>query len=253
MTALPRAPLARGAGMLLRGFFGALLMLRRPRPIHVRGTMLTGTVRWVGPERRSGISWIDEPPQSGEAKVVARLSRSVGLPDALPDIYGLAVRLSGESASPEVDAGDIEFASTGRGVPLRYALLPLRRPERARFGILLPYRGRRGPVLLSATTVDGSPDAADWRLLLSFASPLGSWRPFALVRLTRAAWPGEQPRFDAGRRVLPGARVYPWVRALRQPSYDRVQRRGLRPADDAPSTPEAPAQPACTVAAGAMD
>ncbi|MDQ1217191.1 hypothetical protein [Microbacterium arborescens] len=253
MTALPRAPLARVAGMLLRGLFAALLVLRRPRPIHVRGTLFSGTLRWVGPERRSGISWIDDPPAAGETPVVARLSRSLGLPDALPDIFGLALRVTADPESPEAGAADIEFASTGRGVPLRYALLPLRRPESARFGALLPYRGRRGPVLLSATTVDGGPDAADWRLMLSFASPLGPWRPFALIRLTRAAWPGAQPRFDAGRRVLPGARVYPWVRALRQPSYDRVQRRGLSPADDASSTPEAPAQAACTVAAGAMD
>ncbi|WP_242435637.1 hypothetical protein [Microbacterium sp. AISO3] len=253
MRALPRAPFARVAGTLLRGFFGALLVLRRPRPIHVRGTMLSGTIRWVGPDRRSGVSWIDDPPVAGETPVVARLSRSLGLPDALPDIFGLALRIPGDPESPGDGAADIEFASTGRGVPLRYALLPLRRPDRARFGILLPYRGRRGPVLLSATTVDGGPDAADWRLVLSFASPFGPWRPFALVRLRRAAWPDGQPRFDAGRRVLPGARVYPWVRALRQPSYDRVQRRGLQPADDAPSTPGAPAQAACTVAAGAMD
>lgn len=239
--------------MLLRGVFAALLVLRRPRPIHVRGTMLAGTIRWVGPRRRSGISWIDEPPPTGEARIVARLSRSLGLPEALPDILGLALRLADDPATSEADAGDIEFASTGRGVPLRYALLPLRRPESARFGILLPYRGRRGPVLLSATTVDGGPDADAWRLVLSFASPLGPWRPFALVRLSRTVWSGDQPRFDAGRRVLPGARVYPWVRALRQPSYDRVQRRRLRLADDAPSTPEAPAQPACTVGASAMD
>lgn len=252
MTALRRAPVARIAGTLLRGLFAASLAVRRPRPIHVHGTMLSGTLRWVGPVRHSGISWIDDPPPSGETPVIARLSRSLGFPDAVPDIFGLALRVPGDPAGPETDAADIEFASTGRGVPLRYALLPLRRPERARFGILLPYRGRRGPVLLSATTVDGGPDADGWRLVLSFASPLGPWRPFALLELRRDVWPGDQPRFDAGRRALPGTRVYPWVRVLRQPSYDRVQRQGTR-GRVASSTPEAPAQPACEVAAPAMD
>lgn len=258
MTALPRAPFVRLAGSALRRFFATVLAVRRPRPIHVHGTMFHGTVRWVGPPRRSGVSWIDDPPPSHEAAVAARLSRSIGLPDALPDIFGLALRVDGapedrEPGGEASGASDIEFASTGRGVPLRFALLPVRRPERARFGILLPYRGRRGPVLLSATTVDGSAAAESWRLVLSFASPLGHWRPFALVQLSRIAWQGDQPRFDAGSRVLPGARIYPWVRALRQPSYDLVQRDGSHGDGPGPSTPGAPAQPACEVAAPAMD
>ncbi|GLJ80813.1 hypothetical protein [Microbacterium imperiale] len=227
MKSLHPAPVAAVIGSGLRAIFGAMLLVRRPRPIHPRGRMLAGTVRWVGERRRTGIDWIDSPPPSGEMPVTARVSRSIGLPDALPDILGLALRvqIDGGAAGGAADGtADIEFASTGRAFPLRFALLPVRRAERARYGILLPYRGRRGPVLLSAKTLDGSPTDAAWRLVLAAATPLGRWQPFALVRLQPLPEQTPQPRFDAGTRVLPGARMYPWVRALRQPSYDVVQR-----------------------------
>lgn len=148
---IARAPIAHGIGSVLRVLFRGLHAVRRPRPIHTRGVMLTGHVEWVRPataERPSGIAWVDAPPPARRSPVVARLSRSIGLPAPLPDIIGLAVRV-------ETDDGDadIEFASTGTSVPLRFALLPHRRPSRARFGILLPYRGTHGPVLLRARTL----------------------------------------------------------------------------------------------------
>jgi hypothetical protein len=62
---------------------------------------------------------------------------------------------------------------------------------------------------------------------LFFASPRGRWHPFAILTLRRAAGRSDDLRFDAGRRMLPGARMDEWIRAVRQPSYDRVQRGGL--------------------------
>lgn len=228
MTSAPS--LATIAGSALRAVFRVLLVVRRPRPIHPRGTMLGGDISWGGAPHDSGLDWVDVPPPAGRARVRARISRSVGLADGLPDILGLAVRV--EDARGELaDGADIEFASTGRAFPLRFALLPAFRAERARYGILLPYRGRRGAVLLSARTLGGSPTEASWRLVLSYATPLGRWRAFAVMTLHPdhdQAGDGDQPHFDAGRRMLPGARAYAWVRAVRQPSYDLVQR---------PSTP----------------
>src|SRR4051794_8155051 len=108
---------ALSVGRMLRALFEAILLLRRPRPIHARGRVLEGELTWIPGAARSGIRWIDEPP-NGAAPVVARLSRSLGLPPALPDIIGLALR---------VDAGgrpaDIELASTGLGIPSRFLLL----------------------------------------------------------------------------------------------------------------------------------
>jgi hypothetical protein len=232
-TGIPRpsrAPIARTIGAALELGFAAAQRVRPPRPIHSRGVVLRGEVHRMPDAAPAGIAWIDDAPP-GARTVVARVSRSLGLPAPLPDILGLALRV-------DTDGGpaDIEFASTGWRVPGRFALLPHRRAERASFGILLPYRGERGPVLLGARTVSGRPPATDpraltgadvaatWTLELFHARPRGPWHPFALLELRLA--PGREDddlRFDAVRRPLPGARAYAWVRAARQPSYVRVQ------------------------------
>lgn len=227
------------AGRILRTVFAGMLVLRRPRPIHARGELFDGTVRWLRGPRDTGLGWVDDPEPGSSVPVRARLSRSLGLPDGLPDVWGLALRVPGSDAggaqddldlrarAADADDAHIEFASTGAGVPLRFALVPHRRPERARLGILLPYRGTRGPVLLLARTIAGDPHhRLGWRLLLSTASPLGRWRAFAELELRPSPDQDDALRFDAGRHPLPGSDVYPWVRALRQPSYDRVQRAG---------------------------
>ncbi|WP_405372329.1 MULTISPECIES: hypothetical protein [unclassified Microbacterium] len=220
----------RALGRGLAAGFGALQALRHPRPIHSRGIILEGDIRWVAGSARSGVSWIDAQPAGRSAPVIGRLSRSLGLPAPVPDILGLALRVeTGEGTA------DLEFASTGSGLPLRFALLPHTRPSAATFGILLPYRGTSGPVLLRAkplgtplppggAALDDALTRADWRLQLSFASTAGPWRPFAVITLRRARDQTDALRFDAGTRLLPGAGMYRWVRALRQPSYDRVQR-----------------------------
>lgn len=224
-----RAPLARASGAVLDRVFAAVQRLRHSRPIHDRGVVLSGILRRIPDAAPSGIRFIDDPAQ-GPVPVVARVSRSLGLPAPLPDVIGLALRLDiGGTAC------DLELASTGWRVPGRFALLPRRRPERAHFGSLLPSRGRRGPVVLMARTRSGRAPATDprelrrdddavWSLVLAHATPAGRWHPFALVDLR--ADPDQDDsglRFDTVRRPLPGARTYPWVGALRQPSYLRVQ------------------------------
>lgn len=227
---LSRAPIARTIGAALDLGFAAAQRARSPRPIHSRGVVLRGQLRRIPDATPAGIAWIDDAPADART-IVARVSRSLGLPAPLPDILGLALRVDTDEG-----AADIEFASTGWRVPGRFALLPHRRAERARFGILLPYRGTDGPVLLGARTVSGRPPATDprtltgadvaatWTLELSHARPRGPWHPFALLELRLAPGRGDDDlRFDAVRRPLPGARAYAWVRAARQPSYVRVQ------------------------------
>jgi len=217
-------------GRALRHAFLRLQRLRPPRPIHPRGLPLSGDVFWGNRDRVAGIAWIDEPPTGARARVTARYSRSLGLPDAFPDVLGLALRV-------ETDDGhaDIELASTGSGVPWRFALVPRWIPSRGVFTTLIPYRGGAGAILLRARPLRPSLPAGvpaiskiltdeTWRLSLAFATPGGSWHPFALLSLdSRRGDP--DVRFDAGRNVLPGARMYRWVSAVRQPSYDAVQRR----------------------------
>jgi hypothetical protein len=210
--------------------------------------VLTGDVRWLPGLRASGIRWIDEPPVSGAQRVTARVSRGIGLPPALPDIIGLALRIE----TPDGPA-DLELSATGRGVPGRFVLLPHRSASTPWYGTLLPYRGSRGPVLVAARTrrpsdlptVDAdlarrlAHDA--WELELFSASPTSRWRRFAEVRLTAPDAGGGQGeevvdvsphetvggaelRFDAVLRPLPGAGTYRWTEDLRRPAYRRAQR-----------------------------
>lgn len=218
------------AGTALKAAFATIMLVRRPRPIHAKGVVLDGRLRWTGTSRASGIRWIDEAPP-GPAAVVARVSRSVGLPAPLPDVIGLSLRTDGD-AGP----ADLELASTGFGVPSRFWLAPHRSPSRARLSTLLPYRGDHGPVVIAARTLapDDLParpdelaeelERAAWRLRLYWATPTGAWHGFAELELHRSPGPVDRLlRFDAVRHPLSGARHYRWVEALRQPSYLLVQ------------------------------
>ena len=334
---VPRAPIARVVGDALGAAFAVVRKIRRPRPIHARGVVLRGEIRWLPHREPAGLSFVDEAP-ARPVRVVARVSRSLGLPSPLPDIIGLAVRIDANAWGREEDAdvqgphgngdtprprengdapapgdtprpretgdapapgdtprprktgdapapgehgdaprplenadapklergpdaaavipADIEFASTGWGVPARFALLAHRRAERARLGILFPYLGARGPVLLGARTFSGRPAATDpreltrvsdggWTLTLGHATPLGRWHPFALLELHLDRDQRDAGlRFDAVRHPIPGARTYAWVRAARQPSYLRTQ-----PADVDVRMPDAAPAEGSTAAA----
>jgi hypothetical protein len=227
---MPRV--SEAVGQALKGVFAGILAVRRPRPIHPQGVALAGEMRWLGPSQ-SGIRWIDDPPPQPQA-VIARASRSIGVPPPLPDIVGLALRFD----TPEGPA-DLELASTGLAVPTRFALYPHRSPSRARLTTLLPYRGSRGDLLLGAVTVspDDLPlapgDLAEalrhtpWRLRLLVARPAGRWHPFAEVDLRTAPPGGDSPvHFDGGAHMLPGATMPPWVWNAREPSYRLTRERG---------------------------
>jgi hypothetical protein len=222
--------LAAIGGVLLRALFASIALVRRPRPIHVHGLVLEGDVTRIGDGTASGIEWIDRAPGPPE-RVIARLSRSIGMPSWSPDVIGLALRLDTGTA-----VADVELATTGVGVPGRFALIPRRSPSGATFSTLLPYRSARGPILLCARSPRDEPLPADldgidralrarpWRLRLYVATPAGRWHPFADLALRPAdAQDDRDLRFDAVRHPLPGAGSYGWVRSLRQPSYHRVQ------------------------------
>ena len=227
-----RAGLTSILGTALRGFFSLLRRVRHPRPIHPHGLVLTGQATWIRDAAPSGIGWIDEGPDA-PLEVTARLSRGVGLPDALPDVLGLAVRfhtVDGEHA-------DVLLATTGIGFPSRFLLVPRRSATGATFGSLLPYRSARGPVLICARSVPvrvlpaelgalrRSIEQRPWRVRLYQAAPTGRWHPFADLVLRPAA-EGDSAglRFDPVGHPLPGSTTYPWVRRLRDPSYRAAQR-----------------------------
>lgn len=234
----------RGAGEAFATLFRLLKLARPDRPIHPRGLGLAGELTRTGnPAGPSGIDWLDSP---GTDQVVARFSRSVGLPQALPDILGLALRIS-----PSMGGGpaDVLFASTGWRLPGRFLLMPWLDVAGATLTTLMPYRGRRGPVLLGLRTRNlppGSLASGEWELGLYWAKPGGPWRECGELRLHAGTDPGDIPlRFDPLGNQPPGARTYGWARRLRKPSY-RAARRPAPPAvghQKEPGNPKDPGHP----------
>ncbi|GAB5078582.1 SRPBCC family protein [Arthrobacter sp. AD-310] len=220
-NALPAA--AEVAGGAFAGLFRILKLARPDRPIHPNGLGLTGELARTGnPFEPSGLDWLDTP---GVDDVEARFSRSVGLPQALPDILGLALRVTPEGGAP----AHVLFASTGWHLPWRFLLRPRLDVDGATLTTLMPYKGRHGPVLLGLRTGSlpaGSLSSGEWVLELYWARPAGRWRPCGELRLHAGAHPGDTPlRFNPLEHPPPGAGTYAWTRRLRERSYHAAQRR----------------------------
>ena len=189
------------------------LALLRPadKPLHPDGVTVTGTLHRRGSDPGtstgtvSGVPWLDHP---GRDEVVVRLSRAIGLPARLPDIHGLALRVSlGERTA------DLLLASTGWWRVGRFVLTFGRRPETRPLTTLLPYRTDRGAVVLGAKAVGlGSYE-------LSWAPYAGEWRAFASLELSDELAADQQISFDPVLNQVPGLEQYPAVVRLREPSY----------------------------------
>jgi hypothetical protein len=210
------------AGRALAGMFRVLKAARPDRPIHPKGIGLAGELTRKGNSGEpSGLDWLDVP---GTDSVVARFSRSAGLPQRLPDVLGLALRVTRNDGGP----ADVLFASTGWGLPGRFLLQPRLDASSATLTTLMPYRGRTGPVLLGLRTGNlpaGSLSSGDWLLGLYWAKPSGPWRQCGELRLRSAPAPSDTPlRFNPLENRPPGAQAYEWTRRLRERSYRSAQR-----------------------------
>ena len=183
------------------------------KPLHPEGVVVTGSLERRGSAVPSGSAWLDEP---GHDEVVVRVSRAIGLPDAVPDIHGLAVRVPTPAG-----VGDLLFASTGWGLLGRFVLTFGGGPESRPMTTLLPYRTPEGPALLGVRASDAQVYEMSW------CRPRGKWHAFAELRLTDDEAPNQAMSFDPVRNQLPGLTQYAWVRRLREPSY-RTARKSRR-------------------------
>src|SRR3954464_5247834 len=201
VSSAPRGAAAAG-GQALRAATSTLAAARpAAKPLHPEGSVVQGTLERFGPSPRTGVAWLDEP---GEDNVLARQSRAVGLPTPVPDIFGLALRVSVGAGR----YGDVLLATTGLGRLSRFTLTPARSPYTRPMTTLLPYRTSAGPVVLAGVHQD------EVTVELSCALLAGPWGPFARLRLD-AADPGSRPdasiSFDPLLNTLPGLDNYPWV------------------------------------------
>ena len=104
--------------------FRAASRLRGERAIHPRGRALVGTLTATG-GAGTGVALLDSP---GRYDVLVRVSRSAGLPELLPDVLGLAVRVL-DAHGPGAHQ-DLLLDSTGPEPLLRRWPVPARRRPR---------------------------------------------------------------------------------------------------------------------------
>ena len=215
--------LAAGAGRALAGVFYAAgrARPRSDKSLHPRGEVIPGRIHRHGGTVSTGVPWLDEV---GSDRVLVRVSRSVGLADGLPDVFGLAVRVTGaEGGGGSADGyGDLLLATTGTGTVTRFLLRPTRRDDAAAYSTLLPYRTPTGPLLLAAFPAEGRHRSFD----LAWSRLTGPWNTFATLTFADTGQGGHDApvSFDPVLNTVPGLEPYPWTAQLREFSYAASRR-----------------------------
>jgi hypothetical protein len=208
-------PAARAGGAALAATAGLLgRALHRVKPLHPDGELFHSTISRVGSPSASGVPWIDH---AGESPALVRVSRAIGLPQPLPDIAGLAIRVD-----PGEHAADLLLASTGSGRIGRFVLQPRLPRSTGTLTSLLPYRSTAGPLCFAAVPSTSRTFELRW------AVGSGEWHTFALLHLG-AAYEGDPAiSFDPVLNVLPGLAQYDLVRRLREPAYSAARTQSAR-------------------------
>ncbi|WP_432485751.1 catalase family protein [Kineococcus esterisolvens] len=206
-TTVPDRPGAVPDAPALRAAFRAAAALRRGKAVHTRGAVVTGEVVRHGLADPVGAPWVDEP---GEDRALVRFSRAAGLPRPLPDVLGLAVRVSGPGGEPH----DLLMSTTFDAGAGRRVLRPALDWRSGTYSTVAAFRTAAGPLLAGAR----------WRgerFVLAVAAPRGPWRPFAELHLHEdpATAPDRVLTFDPGRHPVPGLAMPPGWARLREPAY----------------------------------
>lgn len=201
--AVRSAPLAGLFGSAF-GAAAALTRMARPKALHPKGVVARATLSVTG-VGRTGSQLLDI---TGRWPATIRLSRAIGLPDAVPDIGGMAIRIHADQPV------DILLASTGLGPLSRYVMTTGWHATGRTMTSMFPVRVAGRPLLLAAIPTG---DGGTWTL--QHATPLGKWT--TLGRLTVDSWEDddEDLHFDPIGNRLPGSRYPRLLRALRDPSY----------------------------------
>lgn len=203
---------AEVGGAALAAVFGTVAKVRpAPKPLHPAGAQVTGTLRRTGCTRTWRVPWLDEP---GEERVLVRFSRATGLPDPLPDILGLTIRVE-RPGGP----ADLLLATTGSGILTKFTLLPRRDPA-ADYGSLMAYRTPTGPAWVFARCDDRVDGSFPRRITLSVDDARGASWVFAEITLDGVPDPADPLiSFDPITNPLPGLALYPWEQRLREGAY----------------------------------
>jgi hypothetical protein len=172
-----------GAGAL----FGAIARLRGDRSLHAAGVAFRATLVVEQPRLKGARLFA----RRGRRDAYVRFSRGFGLPEPLPEILSVAIKVP-DAYGPGRDQ-DLLMTATGDRPVLRHLFIMGRSHLAKRYSTVLPFRvGTRtmvlGAVPRVAPTGAGGDDleeleavAAAGRLAfdLQVATPLGPWHPVA--------------------------------------------------------------------------
>lgn len=161
--------------------FAALSAVRRNRVFHPVGEAFVGTIEIWAPKA------LHLP--NGSHRVLVRFSRGAGLPDPLPDVLGLAIKIPASARRAEQD---FLLASSGRRAGARNLLIPTRSFFTCMYSSVLPYRhngdhlifGARASAALRARKGDfgdleRAADKGELRFDILASSLTGEWEEIA--------------------------------------------------------------------------
>lgn len=201
----------------------ALAERRGKRAFHPHGVGFSGHLR------PAGINGHGETALEREGEAMVRLSRSLGLPEWLPDPCGLALRIP--DAHGPGRHQDLLLASSGAGPITRHAVLPARGFLDRPYSTLLPYRlaGRLVVICARAVAGDGpgpllrelrTRDAAGLEFELAIAGLRGPWTPVARMSLQQRIADEEIERLELNpANTGGGLELAGFLNQLRVPSY----------------------------------
>jgi hypothetical protein len=209
----------------VKALYRSLSRARRKRAFHPFGAGFSA--RLSPASEAAGAGALGE-----EREVLVRLSRSLGLPEWLPDPCGLAIRVP-DAYGPRCHQ-DLLMVSSARPPGGRHALLPSRGFGDLPYSTLLPYRLRGETVLFGARARGPrpGPKLADLRerkvggleFELEITGLSGSWRPLATISLGERLPPGQTERlgFDPT-NTGGGLELVGLLNRLRGPAYAASQ------------------------------
>jgi hypothetical protein len=229
-----RHPVGRASAAV----FGGLSALRRRRSLHPDGASYDATVRIEGDGATTGAPLLAQP---GSHRAIVRFSRGVGLPPAIPDVLGLALRLCDVHGDGRHQ--DLLMATSAKPPVLHHLLLPgVRGPFGQPYSTILPYRVGDGVRLFGALPLrapahdarndleefDAAARLGEARFALAVAAPFRGWHRIGSIEVGAPldADTGERLRFNpwnSGGGIRP---VGPF-QGLRDPAYSASQRARL--------------------------
>lgn len=196
---------------------GAASRLRGERVIHAKGRAYEANLTVL-----PAAGWIGSPLADGprERRAALRLSRAVGLPDAVPDVLGFALRIY--DADQDGGVQDLLLASSGGRPVLRHALAPRRDPLAATYTSIAPLSVAGQRLIVGAFPRNSRPGGraqGAW-FDLATAPVRGDWSTFAELHIGSPLSQDDSDAiaFDVAHESG-GFRADPVLRRLRALSY----------------------------------